>query len=376
MNKKKTVGIITMHKVINCGSALQAYALQYVINKMGYKAELIDYIFPNKYHKSIHKVTGIRGQLKKLYGFFRRMYGRVHFARFYRKFFTLSEKTYHTMEELKLSPPIYDIYVSGSDQVWNSKYIGSDTSYMLSWVKKGKKVAYSGSFATTTISDEYNAVYSKALSSYDYLSVREERSLHLLEKVSGKPVCFVLDPALLLTPQEWGEVIADSDKKIEGDYILIYLLGYSFNLYPYAFDLVKFVYEKYRKKLVVLSMSCKYVFQLKRKTIVNKTTPQNFLSLISNASLVITDSFHASAMALNFQVPLYALIDNKCSDDNRVYSLLSSMHAEDRIIVKGTEFENLPPLLADYKELSKRLETVRADSLLFLEESLNGINCE
>lgn len=54
----KTVGIITMHRVLNCGSALQAYALQHKIEQLGYKSELIDYLYPNAYHKSFRKSDG------------------------------------------------------------------------------------------------------------------------------------------------------------------------------------------------------------------------------------------------------------------------------------------------------------------------------
>ena len=111
MVKKKTVGIITMHRVLNCGSALQAYALQRIIQDMGFDAELIDYIYPNKYHKSLHKVIGLRGYARKLYGFILRHWNRLNFRSFYKKFFVLSGKCYSSKEDLILSSPRYDIYV-------------------------------------------------------------------------------------------------------------------------------------------------------------------------------------------------------------------------------------------------------------------------
>ena len=54
MEKKKSVGIITMHRVLNCGSAIQAYALQKVVKNLGFDVEIIDYQYPNKYHKDLH----------------------------------------------------------------------------------------------------------------------------------------------------------------------------------------------------------------------------------------------------------------------------------------------------------------------------------
>lgn len=368
---KKSVGIITMHRVFNCGSAIQAYALQKIIQNLGFEVEIIDYKFPNKYHKNLHKIADIRGYIKALYRFLLNLRNRPNFERFYKKFLNLSEEQYESREQLALQCPQYDIYMSGSDQVWNPKSIAFDTSFMLSWVKHGKKIAYSGSFATTNIPSEYVGPYSEALSQYDSLSVREESSLSLIKRLSGKNAEFVLDPALLLDLSEWSDVIHDADVHIDGDYILIYLLGYSFNIYPWAYDLVRFLENKYRKQIVIFSMSRKYGFRLHNKHKVHKITPQNFLSLIANASLVVTDSFHATAMSINFQVPFYSLIKDKESADNRVYSLLLSMNAEGRAIVHNSSFDELPTISMDYDPIFTRLEMLRCSSMLYLKESLN-----
>lgn len=370
MKKKKTVGIITMHRVVNCGSALQAYALQRIIRDMGFEAELIDYIYPNKYHKSLHKVIGIKGYAKEFYGFILRLWNRLNFRSFYKKFFVLSEKCYPSKEDLMLSSPRYDIYVSGSDQVWNPKSIAYDTSFMLSWVKDGKKVAYSGSFATTTIPEEYKETYSAALSKYDSLSVREESSLSILKDLSGKTAEFVLDPALLLDSHRWNDVINDASVEIAEEYILVYILGYSFNAYPYALELINYLEEKYKKQIVVLAMSRTYVPHLHSKKIIHNINPQNFLSLIAKASLVITDSFHATAMSINFQIPFYSLVLEKLSNDNRVYSLLLSLNAEDRAVEKGCDFDKLPPFVMDFSKVNEKLVLQRERSIDYLKRTL------
>lgn len=371
MEKKKSVGIITMHRVLNCGSAIQAYALQRIIQNMGFAVEIIDYKFPNRYHRKLHKIVNIRGYIKEIYGFFLNIRNRVNFKRFYEKFFNLSECHYDSKEELSLLKPHYDIYLSGSDQVWNPKSIAFDTSFMLSWVEQGKKIAYSGSFATTHIPNEYKDVYSKALSQYDSLSVREESSLSLIKELSGKDAEFVLDPALLLGPDDWNDIIQDADVHIECEYILIYILGYSFNVYPWAYNLISYLENKYNKQVVILAMSRTYLYRLKNKYIVHKISPQNFLSLIANAFLVVTDSFHATAMSINFQVPFYSLIKDKASKDNRVYSLLLSMNAEERAIVYDSSFEELPAVNMNYNPINAKLQSLRNDSISYLLKSLN-----
>lgn len=372
MEKKKSVGIITMHRVLNCGSAIQAYALQKVVKNLGFDVEIIDYQYPNKYHKDLHKIVNIRGYIKEIYGFFINIRRRINFRQFYKKFLNLSEYHYDSKEKLSLLKPHYDIYLSGSDQVWNPKSIAFDTSFMLSWVGSGKKVAYSGSFATTHIPNEYKNVYSKALAQYDSLSVREESSLSLVKELSGKNAKFVLDPALLLGPDDWNDIIQDADVHVDGEYILIYLLGYSFNIYPWAYNLISYLEKKYKRQVVILAMSRTYQYRLKNKHIVHKISPQNFLSLIANASLVVTDSFHATAMSINFQVPFYSLIKDKTSKDNRVYSLLLSMNAEDRAIVKDSSFDELPTINMNYEPINAKLQSLRKDSISYLLKSLNG----
>lgn len=370
MEKKKTVGIITMHRVVNCGSALQAYALQRIIRDMGFDAELIDYIYPNRYHTNLHKVIGLKGYARKLYGYMLQSWNKLHFRNFYKKFFILSDNCYYSKEDLMLSPPHYDIYVSGSDQVWNPKSIAYDTSFMLSWVKEGKKIAYSGSFATTDIPEEYKGTYSTALSKYDSLSVREERSLSILKDLSGKTAEFVLDPALLLDSHRWNDVINDATVVIPGEYILVYILGYSFNAYPYALELINHLEEKYKKQIVVLAMSRTYVPHLRNKKIIRKINPQNFLSLIAKATLVITDSFHATAMSINFQVPFYSLVLDKLSNDNRIYSLLLSLNAEDRAVEKGCNFDRLPSFVMDFSKVTETLILQREKSIDYLKRTL------
>ena len=126
-----------MHKVLNYGSALQAYALQSVVEKMGFQCEIIDYLYPNAYHLSLRPHLPVWKRIvlwiiQFLYGFPERKRERK-FRSFYRDFFHLSARQYRSKEEIAECPPRYDIYLTGSDQVWNPKYIGSDATFMLSF---------------------------------------------------------------------------------------------------------------------------------------------------------------------------------------------------------------------------------------------------
>jgi hypothetical protein len=366
-----------MHRVPNCGSALQAYALQYVIERMGLQVELIDYIYPNAYHKQVaaKRNKTVRGNM--VIRFISKLYSQVNgcfiislFQPFYKKFYKLSERKYTSQEEIFANPPKYDYYVSGSDQIWNPMYVGQDTSFMLSFVREGKRIAYSSSIAKKEIPTEYCKPYTDCLKKFDAIAVREELSCKLVRKLTGKDVRFVLDPSLLLPAKQWENVIRTADVNVDGRYILVYILGYSFDVYDYAAKVINHLQRNTGMKITVLIYSRANRKKLNEYKAVNKVTPANFLSLIKNAGIVVTDSFHATAMSLNFGRPLYSLIKNKISSDNRVFSLLQSLGAEDRAISRDESLDKLPPLEMDYSQINIRLTTKRTESINYLKLNL------
>ena len=139
----KSVGIITMHRPISFGSALQSYALQKKISDLGYRVELIDYQYPNSIHGFNKK--GVRDLIRGIISFclnalfgFPNIKKKKRFSRFYINNYNLSQY-YPTADSLKQSPPNYDIFCTGSDQVWNALFTKKDTSFLLSFVGKNQK---------------------------------------------------------------------------------------------------------------------------------------------------------------------------------------------------------------------------------------------
>ena len=200
--------------------------------------------------------------------------------------------------------------------------------------------------------------------------MREELSCKLVRKLTGKDVRFVLDPSLLLPAKQWENVIRTADVNVDGRYILVYILGYSFDVYDYAAKVINHLQRNTGMKITVLIYSRANRKKLNEYKAVNKVHPRNFLSLIKNAGIVVTDSFHATAMSLNFGRPLYSLIKNKISSDNRVFSLLQSLGAEDRAISRDESLDKLPPLEMDYSQINIRLTTKRTESINYLKLNL------
>lgn len=334
------VGIITMHKVQNFGSALQAYALQYVINRMGYESELIDYTYPNMEHCAYQntivdfRAVGISKMLRIIGSkIIRRLKKQPVnlFCKFYESYFHCSEHAYNTILELKQNPPSYDIYMTGSDQVWNPTYIGFDTNYLLDFAPpSSKKVSYAASFATSDIPNPFNCIYSSKLKEYNHISVREDAGRNLIKRMTERDAEVVCDPTLLLNKEEWGNIAKRSIFQTSKQYLLVYIVGYAYNPYPQIYNYIKRVNDKLNLPIIFINTK---IGPLKGKyKVINVPNigPNEFLYLIQNASFIITDSFHGTAFALNFNRRFISCVKSKNGGDSRIIDLLKNVGAEKR----------------------------------------------
>ena len=315
------IGILTMHKVLNYGSALQAYALQHYISSLGHDAELIDYIFPNGSRKArltfkqrlTYPIKSLlSGKLRK----------KRRFQKFYRKYFVCSDELFNTPEELSNAKFDYGILMTGSDQVWNPKHIKDDYSFFLPFASEGTtKVSYASSFSTAEIPDELKPTYRKFLDSYSAISVREKSGVKIVKELVGKDADMVCDPTLLLSKDEWNELVKDMPNPVGQPYILAYILRYAYDPYPEINRIIDAVQKELGLHLVILDGS---LADTKREnaTVIKNAGPLEFLNLVKNASFIITTSFHGTAFALNFEIPFYSVIKDRSGFDTRMIDLL------------------------------------------------------
>lgn len=326
------IGILTMHKVLNYGSALQAYALQHYISRLGHDAELIDYIFPNGTRKK-------RGSLiQQMFAPLRKiMSGRMtkerKFRQFYKDYFVCSKNRYESPEELAKSGLDYDIFMTGSDQVWNPQHIKDDRSFFFPFAPKGsKKVSYASSFSVAQIPEAEKATYRSLLGNYSAISVREKSGVQIVEELTGKKAEMVCDPTLLLNKEEWSEMVKDMPKPYPEPYILAYILRYSYDPYPEINGIIDAVQSRLGLHLIILDGSLK---DMKRKnsTVIKNAGPLEFINLVKNASFIITTSFHGTAFALNFGIPFYSVIKDRSGFDTRMIDLLEKAGLSDRAVM-------------------------------------------
>lgn len=364
----KRVGIITMHRIINFGSALQAYATLKTISSLGYDAELIDYIFPNqKVQQSIFiRIKKIVARIITLI-----FYGdkRMRFDKFYSKYYKCSQQ-YKSPSELKKANFTYDILLTGSDQVWNPIHTNDDFSFLLSFANdETPRISYASSFSTSILPDRYKTIYADYLRKYKFISVRELSGVNLVKELIGKTSYCSCDPTLLLSKTEWSNLANEGKRLVKGRYILLYILTYAYNPYPEILNTIYYVKEKMNLPVVSLNGSL-LTNRIVDAKIIKSAGPLEFLRLVKDASFIITTSFHGTAFSLNFEKPFFSIINNS-KKDTRMTDLLKSIGAEDRALMYNSDTFNTS-FEMDYSSITPRLVEIRNSSLEYLKESLKN----
>ena len=364
----KKVGILTMHKVINFGSALQAYATQKFVEKSGYESELIDYLYPIR-----RKKKTIKQRLISLMP--SRRNKRKKFQEFWNRYFKTSKQSFAAPELLTAESCKYDIYLTGSDQVWNPLLKDEVYPFMFNFIDGGKKLSFAASFSSGYIEEkERREMYSKLLSQYQYISVREASGIPLVKELTGKDASHVCDPTFLLDNSEWEEINNSCTLSINEPYILIYILSYAYNPFPHVFDIIEKVRKELGYKVIFVDGSIKYTKKEGYRNI-RGCGPADFLYLVRNAAFVITTSFHGTAFAINFRRPLLSVIQPDLNKDSRMYSLLKMVGLESRAVVYNQPFEFKKEEETIYtQEVNTRINKLVADSKAYLKESLEALS--
>lgn len=369
----KSVGILTMHRVINYGSVLQAYATQRIVEKLGYKAIIIDYVYPNKYHLK-QKHNPIRLFLSAIYHTLfptTNDYKTNKIIKFRKKYLHLSSDKYQSPDELKIKEHPYDIYLVGSDQVWNPIHMKGDGSFLLNFISDYKpKISFSSSFAIKELPDRYINYYKRSLEKFDYISVRENNGKELIKKLIGKDISVTLDPTLMLEPTEW-KCLMDGkpNKYIDQKYILLYALNYAFDPAPYIYDLLFELQNKTGLKIYSFT-ELPEIYNDKNIEYIIDSSPIEFLQAFECASYVVTSSFHGTAFAVNFGVPLYSVISDTSSTDDRQACLLKALNITNCLIKKNSSIKMPEEIIYERENVKKKLNKLRSQSLNYLSEAL------
>ncbi len=375
----KRVGIITFHHSYNCGSMLQTFALQNVIEQLGYKAEIID--FSNAGQKQLYSVTKPNNSIKNilkniiLFPYKARIKKNFDsFEEFKNTEFHLSPESYSRMEQLTDSR--YFFVVTGSDQVWNITIEDGDDAYYLPWVKKARKVAYAPSFGAKNVMKyaDNPEKYKTYLSDFKALSIREENGKRWIKDLVGKDVPVLLDPTLLLDASAYDR-IADKSLNLPDKYIFFYSPSYQKDIV----HLVECVSKKYHLPVIAFNTKTFYVKGMQRTgfKLPEIENPRSYLTLIKKATLIMTTSFHGTVFPTIFRKRVWVIKNGGMfGDDDRVKTLINELGIEDRLIpIEYKEYFNYMKMV-DYSYYDKELPILQNMAIQFLKDSLDTTNEE
>lgn len=381
----KRIGIITLVNVNNYGAELQAFATQYSLQQMGYDAEIIDYpYFINSRHK---KTKGAKPKFKMplklklivmLYPLLQ-WYKKIKQDKSIRQRREDNFKSFHsqntkfsceyrTAESLVSCRTDYDMFVVGSDQVWNPNNYTSLDPYFLKFAPKGKrKISYASSFGVAVLPEHTRDYYREALRGLDAVSVREENAVQLVEEISGVKAQWVLDPTLLLSGIEWKQY----GKEISGlpeNFVLIYEVTPC----DYVKHLALSIAEDLGCKVVRINCDANRCESDDEVINVLDAGPAEFVWLFSQAKMVVTNSFHGTAFSLNMQKDFFVVSPERKKNNSRQRSLLRMVNLEHRLIVEGAQMPKKESFSVDFAVVNPLLEAARDKSKNYLINAING----
>lgn len=367
------VGLVTCY-IDNYGACLQAYALQQVIINQGNICEIISYTpvsdlsNTNKALKIIKYIwRKFRGITNKTYRY--ELCRKSQFKLFRDKFLTFGITHYENIDMVFSNIPQYDSFVAGSDQLWNPLIHNNNKVYFLDFVPEGKnRIAYAPSIGLSVLPDNYKDEMANMLLKFNTLSVREQDGANIVEEITGRPCRVVLDPTLLIDREDWYKIAGETTPQIAEPYIFCYLFGQP----DYIGEFVKYVAEKTNYKVVLIPYTKREYDSPYIK--IKKAGPPEFIGLIKNAALVITDSFHATAFSINFNVPFYSLLRNLDAELNnmnsRITNILDMVGLENRLIKSAEDFPAEIDLSIDFTAANHEIEKRRDEDITFLRNAI------
>lgn len=388
----KSVGIITIHNCQNnYGGALQCFALYRYLQIQGYSVEVIDLHRPNNADyvdsvrfRNMRCRIGIRGLakgwIKELLGI-RRLHNPVFHPNWnpragerFTAFNSLVKMSapYCYIPDLYRNPPQYDIYITGSDQLWNPDQPYCLEPYFLTFVKNKKaiKLSYGTSIGLSEISRKEKAIFRDWLSSYDVISVREHQASRMLEEITHQTIHRVPDPTFLLDSEEWLQMaIAPQTKQ---DYVLIFNLGQNEQIIQAGIRIA----QELNLKLKVIDQN--YSFSKNPKVeVIADAGPLEFIGLIRDARLVLTNSFHCSVFSIitgtyNF----YTYIAPDSNRGSRIVDLLDTFQLSDHIIHSMDTIPSarqLSELKLDLRQISTIMKKEQQIGREFLKDAMSII---
>jgi exonuclease III len=345
------VKILTFHFVENFGAVMQAFALREAVKLICGDAEIIDY----RPWRDIDKYKSL--EVKNNFA-----QKEIKFANFRKNFMGIIGEGFNKFEESKI--PQADIFIVGSDQVWNPSYTGFDPAYFLRFANAGgRRISYAASIGLPICHSLIKPdVYERNLKDFDYISVRETEHAQYLEKLLKREIFSVIDPVFLIEKEKY-EIIADTAKSENQKYVLLY----DFNFLPELIDCsnqlarknncgVKYFYSGIQSSLFTGNSSS-----------VAYDGAEEILKYFRDAEAVVTSSYHGVLFSIIFRKSFY--IPRKSYIDIRLKDFIDRLDLTGQVI--GEIFRPKEISEEKYNRVHDIIKAEKEHSLSFLKEALS-----
>lgn len=331
MFEKMKIKTITCHDVYNAGASLQAYALMKYLTDAGHQVEIIDYKpdylsrhyslrhvsnprFDKPFVRQAYLVAKLPSRLKD-----RKSQRKKNFDCFKKEYLAVTKEAFHSNEDLMRIGNSADLFIAGSDQIWNPLFRnGRDPAFFLQFVSDKKmRFSYAASFSVDVLPNEDKMRMTKWLQGFQSISVREKSAVSIVESM-GLSAVQVCDPVFLLMPDDWKKIavtpLCDS-----------YIFVYDFDGNPRLWKKVKEYAARKGKKILSVFHSDH------ADMVLEKYGPREFVGAVMKADMVISNSFHATAFSLIFHKPFYVTRRNE-QLNTRMTDLLADIGLQERFL--------------------------------------------
>ena len=370
------IAILTLSASDNCGSLLQAYAMQTVLKThFGADVDVLDFRCENS--RDMYDLLPRRPwkyprrTLNNLLHFPTVARQKKDYEAFRRNVLHASQKRFSNGTELSAAAGDYDLILCGSDQVWNVNIPDFDPAYFLGWAGDTRRVAYAPSLGGCDFSGFPDQQLLKQwLLKFSAISTREQVGVDSVKEVAGLEIPVVPDPTLLISAEEWQAI--PQEPLVKEPYIFYYSWAYedeelnrvvqryaeSRGLEVYVIDAFKWPKRKPRN----------YGFKM-----APSGGPQTFLNLMKYADFAFVQSFHGVIFAYMMGRDFY-LLDNRPAGnmDNRLASILKLLNVEDRV---ARCVEDITGDRMDYTAIPETLKQSRDTGFAYLEKALGVTAC-
>lgn len=378
----KHVGINTWYIGFNLGAALQAYALNCFLNDMpDVEAKHIQYI-EHPRDPALSYVENIRLTLRlkgiktlstriKMIPLCRKKIGKIDL---FRLTHMKQTEAITNKDDLKKLNSTFEYFICGSDQIWNPNFL--DTAYMLDYTDdKNVRIAYAVSIGVTKWPDAKRAEVKPLLDRFKHISLRESSALKVIRDITTcSDINHVCDPVLLLAKESWTDLSLEASEEIRA-IMSGYIFCYIFNKNDKQMELVKKYSQKYNLPIINLAHPtggfCKADISFGDIKL-DAISPQDFVWLIKNADIVLTDSFHCVMFSIIFETCFYCFGRSDYKEMNvRINSILEVAGLQQCVITEEcNELCRMDKETVFTEAVRNRINAFRKESINWLRMAL------